>query len=293
MARGYTSRRIEVFSLHAHITIGQVDYGALFRALAAISDEERVYKVEDKLVAVPTFKVQDGYVRLVAFEGDTALHPLLYNYESGTARIQPLRSGEMVATKTHGLINIEKREAIIEYNQRGAKASDISQTLEYVGRTRTNWHSLKLELVPKAEEGFVKSIERFERIRVASFKVTRPNPSWTDHFDHLNDLAEQSDAGAMEVTATAERGESLSQSKGVVAYIKNMARQSLAYVKGANLIGTRPGEKAETSISLNRYIEHQRVGVKTNEDGHVNDDDLERKIRDYAKAREQGNDKKP
>lgn len=286
MARGYTTRRLEVFALHARITRGRVDYESLFRDLAAVPDEERVYAVGDKLVAIPTLTVEGNYVHFVAYEGDRGLHPLIYNYENGTARIERLRGGEMVATRTHGTINLVRREAIIEYNQRGAKASDISQTLEHVGRIRTEWNSLKVELVAKVDQEFLDSINRFERIRVASFKVARPNPSWTADYKHLTEVAEESNARYMELSMIAERGESLSAKKGIVDYIKHMARQTVSYIKAANITGTRAGENAETTVSMNRYIEHQKVNVRRNEDGHVDDQDVERRIAEYMKIRD-------
>jgi len=283
----YTTRRLEVFSLHARITNGHVDYPALFRSLARLPDEERVYAVGDKLVAIPSLTLRDGYVKFTAFEGDTSLHPIIYNYRRGTARIEHLATGEMVATMTHGLINLVRREAIIEYNQSGAKANDVSQTLEHIGRTRTQWRTLKVELVAKADQEFLESINRFERIRVASFKVARPNPSWTADYEHLSEVAEESNARYMELALTAERGESLSARRGIVGYIRSMARETVAYIKGANITGLRQGETSETTVSLNRYIEHQRVRVRRNEDGHVDDADIERRITDYMRVRDE------
>jgi hypothetical protein len=283
----YTTRRLEVFALHARLTKGRVNYDSLFQAFANLPDEQRVFTVGDKLVAIPMLTFQDGYVWFRAVEGDKSLHPLIYNYENGTARIERLRTGEMVATRTHGLINLERREAIIEYNQIGAKASDVSLTLEHVGRIRTQWTSLKVEFTPKVDQEFIDSINRFERIRVASFKVARPNPSWEQDYEHLSEVAEDSNARYMELTMTAERNESLSARRGIISYIKSMARLTTSHIKGANITGVRQGESSETSVSLNRYIEHQKVRVRRTEEGHVEDADVERRIADYMSIRDE------
>lgn len=55
MARGYTTRKLEVFSVHARRDAGgPIDYLAFFQEAAAAPPETRSYEVGDRLVAVPT-----------------------------------------------------------------------------------------------------------------------------------------------------------------------------------------------------------------------------------------------
>ncbi len=286
MARGYTTRRLEVFSIHALLTNGKVNYSALFQDLANIPAARRVYEEGEKVVAILKLSVEGDFVRIVAVEGDKNLHPLIYNYEKATERIEQLQIGELVATRTHGLINLKTRVAIIEYNQRGAKASDIARALEHIGRVHTSWKNLKVTLVQKADVSFLEEIEKFERIRAASLRITRPNPSWDLYFEAVSNLADESDAHAVEISATADRGESLSRLNGVIKYIKQLARERFTYLQGAKISGTRVGEEAETSVSLNRHTAHHKAKVRLTEDGHVDDADIERKLAEFATSQQ-------
>jgi hypothetical protein len=284
MPRGYTTRKLQVFSIHAHQAGVPEDYESLFTALSEVPKQQRAARLGEKIVAIPRLTINEGRVTFTAYEGEEG-NPLLYNFEQATERYEPLERGERVATKTHGMISLSTREAVIEYNQKGAKASDISSTFEQIGRSRTARDELSIELLPVADEDFLHMIGRFERIRVATFRVARPNPGWTDHYNHLNEVAEESDARYMEVTMTADRGQSLDENHGIIGYIKTLARATHAYLKGARVTGVRQGEDAETSVALARYIEHQKVQVRMTEDGHVEDRDIERRISNYLVAR--------
>ena len=214
-------------------------------------------------------------------------NPLIFDTASAGERTEDLRPGEVVAEKTHAILDLQSREAVIEYNQRGAKAADIAELFETVARKKEEWETLALELNPVADVEFVRAIERFERIQLASLKVARPNPDWTDYYSDFTHLAEDSDARLIEVQLTAQPRDSLSKNQGIVRYLKELAGATRAVMKGARVKGIRTGEKAPTTISLSHYIEHQRVSVKLTADGHVQDADIESKMIEFLDARQQ------
>ncbi len=290
MARGYTTRKLQVFALHARTTRGAAEYVELFNEIAGLAPERRVTDPDGRVIAIPTCEVRDGRAWLVAYEGDRGVSPLIFNTESAKERVQRLRSGEVVAHKTHALIDLNRREAIVEYNHRGAKAHDIAVVLEGLGREVTKDLSLAVELNPFADEEFARSIARFERIRIAMLRVARPNVDWTDHYNDLTEVANDSDARTIEVTLTANRGGSLSKQQGVVRFIRDLASKSLSILKGAKVTGTRTGESAETTVSLAHHIEHQKVNVRMTDDGHVDDIDIRQKVAAYSTARNRNKD---
>jgi hypothetical protein len=289
MARGYTTRKLEVWSVHAFRgpkSDQPVDYEDFFERLADLSPEARVLSEEDKLVAIPRLDVVDQLVWLTAYEGSRGLNPLIFNTTSAQERIERLSAGEILATKTHAVINLKTRDTIIEYNHRGAKAADIERVLEAAGRAATGWDGLKVDLTPVVATSFVEEIDRFARIRVASARLVRPNVGWSDWEDKLTESADESGAQAVQVEYTAPRGESISKQSGVVPFIKRLSTARRSPLKGASVTGRRPDEAAETTVSSTNYIEHQRTAVRLDADGHVDDADIDRHLKEFEEARQ-------
>lgn len=287
MARGYTTRKLEVWSLHALFGANAedpVDYRELFEAIRDAAPESRVYSDEQKLVAMSRLDVEGDYVWLTAYEGTRGQNPLIFNTLSAEERVQRLSAGEFVATKTHGLVELSKLEAIIEYNHRGAKAADIATALETTGRA-LGWDGLKVDLNPVVSATFIGEVDRFERIRVAEAKLVRPNLGWNDFEDTLTEAADDSDAQAVNVEFTAPRGESLSRQEGVVPFIRRLTALQRSPLKRAAFTGRRRGEAEETTVSTSNHIEHQRINVRLDADGHVDDADVEDHIGQFADAR--------
>ncbi len=285
MPKRYTKRKLEVFAIHAHIDKSQVDYQVLFKTIADIAAEDRQIDGDERLYAVPTFEIKDGIASFVCYEGERGLNPLIFNTSNAKERVEKLKRGEILATKTHGIIDIKNRIAIVEYNHRGAKAHDLAKVFEDCGRNSSKFPSLTIEFNPVVDEEFVKAIERFQRIRLASLRVAKPNINWSDHYHNLTEVAEDSDAQAMEVTFTASRGKTLSAKAGIVHFIKDLVRDKLSIIKSAKVLGTRENETAETAVSLAHHVEHQKVRVKLNDDGHVESDDIEKRMQGYLHSR--------
>lgn len=286
MPRGYTTRKLQVFAIHGHYENAerQFDYEAVFSAIAAVRRARRGVQIGDKSVAIPQMTVTGGRMRLTAYEGEEG-NPLFYNFADATERIERLEGGEMLATKTHVLADLTRREAIVEYNQRGAKAADIAATLEHVARVHANLGAVKIVFTPIADAQFLQAIDRFRRVRVASLKMARPNQDWTRHADNFLAMADDSDAHYVEIGMIAERQESLSQDRGIMSFIRRLAAERLPFLKTATITGIREGEEAETSVSLANHVEHQRIPVRMTEDGHVDDSDIERKMDRYMRER--------
>ena len=292
MARGYTTRKLEVWSLHAHQgdqSRAAVAYEQLLAAIGAASPEQRVLSGADKLVALSRLEITGSRIWITAYEGTRGLNPLIFNTLSSEERVQQLAQGEVVATKTHALLNLSSRSAIIEYNHQGAKASDIAAVLESTGRV-LGWQGLKVELNPVVSESFIGEVERFDRIREATARMVRPNLGWGDWEDELTEAAEDSDAQAVNVEFTAPRGGSLSRTSGVVPFIRRLATTPLSPLKRASFTGRRQGEDEETTVSTTNHVEHQRINVRRDPDGHVSDADIQQHLAEFDAAPSAGED---
>jgi hypothetical protein len=284
MAKGYTTRKLQVFAMHAHIGGNALgDYKDLFECLANLKPEQRIMEMNETIVAMPVVDiVKDEYLYFIVYEGEKDVHPIIYDTGKAKARVQDLISGEVVATKTHGIIDFVNRQVIVEYTFRGAKAKDVAGLVETcIPPNHGKYSNLNLEFAPVAEATFSSAINKFERIKMASLKVAKSNPGWTDHSDNLSKLADDSDGQLINVEVIAGRKESLSSRKGIIQYIKEFAKNPLSSIKSAKVIGTREGESTQTTISLENYIEHSKVSVKLTDKGHVDDGDIKQKLKDY------------
>ena len=281
----FTTRKLEVFKLHGRTETGTLNYKQFFAALGHVPPDERARERGSRLLAFPVLSVSQSTAWLITYEGDVGVNPLIFSSSQARERVQRLRSGEVVAYKTHVLINLTSREVIVEYNHRGAKANDIIWILEEIGRSLQGYDSLSLELNPVADEGFISAMDRFERIRLASLRVARPNIDWTDHYDNLNAVAADSEARTAEIELTAHRGGSLSKTRGIVRFIRDLARGTHSILKSARLTGVREGESESTTLSLSHHIEHQKIRARVTHDGHIDDEHIKKKMQDFLSAR--------
>ncbi len=287
MARsGRTTRKLEVFDLHLRDGDTEVDYLEVFSALRRISRRQRIQDRGDRVVALPVVEVRRSTAFLVAYEGAIGVKPLLFDLLRGTQRVENLAQSEVVVTRTHALVDVKARQAIVEYNQRGAKASDIAEAIEDIVRRHTGWSSMVVELNPVADVKFDEAIRAFRRIRLASVKLVRPNSTWEEHANTLTALATESQARTIEVGASAEVAQSLPKQAGIVRLILDLLRERRSQVRGAHVTGQRDQDAEETTVSLAHYTEHRRVPVSIAPDGQVDSGairkELERLRRDRA-----------
>lgn len=295
MPRGYTTRKLEVFNINAHVTNRTnpprqvaADYAGVFTAISGLTPAGRVTRIGDKLIAIPRCSMSGTVVRFTAYEAEDG-NPVIFDFRAATERTDRLAQGEQIATKTHGIIDTGARLAIIEYNQRGAKAADIAAAFEHFGRVLGDIPTLQMSFTHKLDESFIQAVDRFERIRTATVKITRPNPGWDDDASTYAAMAQASDAQYLEISATAGRGGSLERNAGIVAFIKRVATRAVSSLRGASMSGVRRGESAETSVSTANHVEHQRVSVRTDEDGHVVSEDIDRRLENIRRDKTDGN----
>jgi hypothetical protein len=137
-------------------------------------------------------------------------------------------------------------------------------------------------------KNFIEAIDRFERIRLASVKLARPNPGWAADYQHFKELQQGSNARTIEVSAAADRGDSLQKNAGLVQRIKQFIGSGEVPVKTAMIEGKRTDEGDETSISLSKFVEHRRVSVRLTRDGHVDDSDIMEKLSKFLSERPPG-----
>lgn len=263
------NRRIQAFAIHAHGRIFQGDYGQLFRTLAAIEKSERIVRFSTITVAISDIREIDGKYFLTFTEGEEGLQPLILDIVTGETRDEELGRDEVLVSAAHALVQPEKRRILVEYVRGGAKAETMAATIEAL-LVRKFDRDIRIEFAPVIEENFVKEIERFKRIRVASLTLIRPNAGWDDHYTNISELLQKSDGEKAQLSVRAARGQSLNKNDGIVEVIKDAANDGQPYLADAEVVGIKNGEETETSVPLHMHVVHRNVNVPREANGGVN-----------------------
>jgi hypothetical protein len=275
-------RKIIAHVIHAQGT--KKSYEQIFSSLARLSPADRVFQLDYQVVGIPNiWEITDGFLIQFA-EGTPGVNPFVLDASSGATRVEPLGRSEVLSDVSHALVYPRRREAAIEYVKRGAKAAVMSTTIEGIMRSRfDDMKNFRIEFTPRIREGFIREINRFERIRIAELIVTQPNAGWTDHYNELSDLLDKSDGDTARLDVRAGRGESLKKTSGVVKVIKDISNDATPYLKDAKITGTRSGDASETTVSLQNHVEHKRVSVQTDADGQPVPQSLISRMRSFLR----------
>jgi hypothetical protein len=281
------NRKLELYTLHGHLDREPPNYHKLFQRLADLPPTDREILDEDRLIAISQIAVEDGKVRLVVLEGPVGVVPTIYNMERQRERRQPLRPGDVVVNRTHALVDLDTRRTIVEFNLRGAKASDVAKVLQYSARQIKTFSKIQLSMTPVLGSAFGEAIDEFDRIKSAKVRLLRPNYDWSDWVDPLTEAASESDAAAANVEFTAKRNGSLSKRKGIIGFLRRSNQVVASPVESATIVGRRAEDDADTRISSRGYTEHRRVSVKRRADGQAQDDDMFEAMEELSEASEE------
>ena len=244
-------------------------------------DEVRETEFEKRLYALPVVEVFPNRVLLIAYEGDIGKKPLFYNRENQSERVANLRANEILATRTHALIDLKTRTIVVEYNRGGAKAYDLLNIIWNLAKT-LGYENLTMEMPPIIGESFLKELAQFRRVRMATIKMVRPNTNWNDCEVALAKTAEDSDAQMIEVSFSAAKKESLSKSRGLLGMIKEIIADRRGVLKNVQVFGKKTNAAKETSVKLHNHLENRKVEISQSEDdGHPNSDEIKAELHNY------------
>ena len=285
MALKRKPRKLEVYSLHCRNEDSPVDYMAAFKQIADAPLDARQFEQADRKVVIPTISIVEDVVELIAYEGPPGVNPLIFDAGTGAERYEALHGDQILATRTHAIIDLTAKEGIIEYNQRGAKAFDLAFVLEEAATQIGLGEKFTVELIAAADKSFLDALERFGRIKVASVKVAQPNFDWDDNYQTMNLIGRESHARNVELIAVANRNDSLARDNGVVHYIRQMVARQINNLKAATVEGVRAGETAETRISLANFVQHQKIYARVDQHGHIVGEDIQAHLRSFLETR--------
>ncbi len=270
MARKEVVRKFELFAIHGTIGSKAAPYAAVFEYISRLNPTDRVQDFGGRIIVLSEFKqISRSLYQVIAFEGDRDTNPTILDLATARTRQARLRGKEIVAERTHALIDLNKRRAAVEYVRTGAKSQDIANSIEGLAARNGLFSGLQIGFTPVPSKGFLAELKSFKRIREVSIAVVRPNASWGDHYTGLSTLIEESNGGAAEITVRASRGGSLDKNDGIVQVVKDVVEDSQPYLRNATVRGTRAEDETERVLSLKKHAKYRKDKLSLDQNGTV------------------------
>lgn len=249
---------MEAYSIHGHVGSGTpdedlLDYVDFFGRLLDASPHSLRFSVGDDTVAIADKSQRDHRVALRFVTGNADELPVVY--DMGTARAEEVDPGSdrFVVSGAWAIISPERRIMILERKRPGVPLFQLERFLTSFAREHLGLAGSTISLNPVPSASFIEEVERFTRIREASLTLRRPNQSWTASAESmLGELAE-SNAAEVQLQLNADRGQSLSKSRGVVRELVELARRPINALKNARITGQIPEFDGERTVSLIKH----------------------------------------
>src|ERR1700733_876541 len=272
------SFRFELYIVHGHVKDVPVNYIDLINDLQNIRGYD--YKVGDHHTAVGTARLvrNNTQLFLTIYTGFSEQSTLFFDLKSTKelrARTEP---GRFAARKTYAMIDASKRLLAIQIKKGNLGPNSLSGLIERYLRTQPNsrFKELELSFVPVRDEEFLERLSEFERIKSATITLVRPNVDWTDEANKLSEVAAESNARTLDVTARSKRSKSLSKNDGIVGFIKSEARGLFQKIR---IIGSLDETSGFITLDLNRHIQYSDVPLPVDENtGSPNDGQVRTKL---------------
>lgn len=256
-------RRINVrfYSLHIRSKEGVVNYSKFFREVAKAQGVELEVSADYTIVLDALRVLDGGVIEIVLLGGDRNAQTVFYDRVEGGAVVESSSDFRWAAKPTRVVVDLtgDNRIVGLESTRGGVTPALFERYLERI--ELSEFSSRSVDITPLASESFLDEIEDFERIRLASVEVTRPNLDWDDQANHLYELADESGAQSSTAEVKAPRGESLNKHRGLLGVIRQVASNSNPSIKNAKITGRKPGDVNDRTVSLSRHQEKSSVEV--------------------------------
>ncbi|MDP1720231.1 MAG: hypothetical protein Q8L08_04435 [Candidatus Nanopelagicaceae bacterium] len=248
-------RGLYAYSIHARDNSGVIEYEEFFNSIATLPGVERQIKVGNDFVAISVMDSIEGGWVLRFVTGREGMPQLTYDPTTGQELYDDL-DGRMAISGSWVVLKPASRFVVVERNRPGVPVLLMAQALSNLGRDLLGSKALVVDLNPVPSQSLAMELNRFERIRQASLVISRPNFSWSDDANVLvMNYADDSDARSVEVVLSADTGESLSKSGGIIADIRRMIAHPIGAIRELKWTGRREGESKEVSVSLSKHQE--------------------------------------
>lgn len=288
------SLRFLLYSIHGHLATGVPDYPALIRSLVSL----RGYHHEEgnRQAAIGTAMLLSNRERLfvVAYTGDKEKSTLYFDLAENHEFVSQNQPNQFAAKKTYIMIDAVKRRLVIEAGRGCLLAEELAKIIQDEAGKKPEFASLELSFTPVAAPAFMDKIRRMERIQSATVSIARPNVDWSDNYEELAKLADQSEGGAIETTVRAKRGKSLSKVAGIIPNIQHWLSDRLSAVASAKVKGAVRDDSGLITLKLSDYVDTLNVSVDAQPDSNQpTPNEVQNKLSTYLNSQENPPDATP
>ena len=274
------NRKIEVYRLKISGLPEGMSYGNFVNEVRRSADSvaDTIMKQGEKWHGIMDFTIRNRRMRVRFLSYKKGHRPDILNtenYELGPNPLMPTQTG---VEYTHVLgNNVNGRYLlIVERNHSGIWPSTIEKYLQRLidkfydsESDQEDGDPITVNLEAEAGPEFIERLDRLNQIKVATVRVVRPNPGWSDLDSELGRMASDSDARRAEITMGARRNESLDKSRGLIRWIiEKFHSRDLDY---ASIQGKR-GRQTD-SFNTQKLIKHTMVPMEIDERGQVVSED--------------------
>ncbi|MDO4584907.1 MAG: hypothetical protein Q4D62_12485 [Planctomycetia bacterium] len=256
------SRTIEAFRLTISGLPENISYNEVFKAIARHSEEYK-YTYRSKYIFLKDCnysKRQDALqLRFISYkEGEK---PDVIDTTTNMIQDNPLPSNFESVKYTHVLgIKDDRYTLMIERNaEGGVSPKEIIFFIQYM--CNTYWKKLFGEGIKPLEEivvniepipgpSFIEHLKGLERIKEATVRIVKKNPSWKDFSGPIGELSDRSNAAKADITIVAPRGKGLKKEDGICLFIQE------AYSK----------RELDWASVTGDTVDKKRITYKTSED---------------------------
>jgi hypothetical protein len=270
----------ELYSVHAHVNDTPADYLKLLDALVGL--QEYHSESGDYHRYVGQASLSNSQLFLVVYTGHSEKSTLFFDLTAKVELTESIGPGRFQARKTHAMVDAGKRLLVIETKKGGLNPFSLAILIEEFLRKKSEFKNLELSFIPIADKEFSARIDEFSRIRSATITIARPNVDWTDRHNQLTEVAKESDAKALDVTARAKRGKGLSKEHGIIEFIKSSATSAKSMFKKIKIIGSIGDGPGLITLDLSKHVRHLDVAMETNSETNLpSESDVRSKLSTY------------
>lgn len=257
------------FYMHGMINPGQellernADYSRLIKGMTSATGLAFADSKEDRLVLIESVdRIHDQEtellrVKFIEINRDNALEIFDIRSEDSEEITLP-DDHALIIGVTYAFFMEGAREVLLQNPTRGVTKRKIENFLTRLLQQQCERSEIpRLTLTPIPGKQLIEAIESFDRIRVAEVRLSRPNKSWSNTACSLIGAAEESNPRIISIGATAERGASLPQDRGIIDSIKSLARERSPEIDNLKITGTPANSNTEENLSLKEHQERQ------------------------------------
>ncbi len=275
------SFRFEYYLMHGHLNEGPANYVQLLNELQYMRGYDLKVGNHHTAVGLSGLDPSGKQLFLVIYTGYSEKSTLFFDVTATKELTEASLPGRFPARKTYAMIDANKRLLTIQAKKGNLGSLSLASLIEEYIRTKSDskFKGLELSFTPLIDEQFLDKLNELERIRSATITIVRPNVDWTDQHNKLTEVAKESDARSLDVTARAKRAKSLSKDRGIIRFIKSGSQSVKSMFQKIKVVGSLSEDSGLITLDLNKHINYSTVLLDTDSNtGLPRDSDVRPKL---------------